>query len=91
MTTTRLADPWPAPPVTGPVDVEVSLPGSKSVTNRALVLAAIADAPSVVRGALRSRDTTLMADALTALGSSVDTTGDDWSVTPGAFRSDARI
>ena len=91
MTTTRLADPWPAPPVTGPVDVEVSLPGSKSVTNRALVLAAIADAPSVVLGALRSRDTTLMADALTALGSSVDTTGDDWSVTPGAFRSDARI
>jgi 3-phosphoshikimate 1-carboxyvinyltransferase len=89
--TARLADPWPAPPVTGPVDVEVSLPGSKSVTNRALVLAAIADAPSVVRGALRSRDTTLMADALTALGSSVDTTGDDWSVTPGAFRSDARI
>ena len=91
MTTTRLADPWPAPSVTGPVDVEVSLPGSKSVTNRALVLAAIADAPSVVRGALRSRDTTLMADALTALGSAVDTAGDDWSVTPGAFRSDARI
>ena len=91
MTTTRLADPWPAPPVTGPVDAEVSLPGSKSVTNRALVLAAIADAPSVVRRALRSRDTTLMADALTALGSRVDTTSDDWSVTPGAFRSDARI
>jgi 3-phosphoshikimate 1-carboxyvinyltransferase len=89
--TAGLADPWPAPQVTGPVDVEVSLPGSKSVTNRALVLAAIADAPSVVRRALRSRDTTLMADALTALGSSVDTTGDDWSVTPGAFRSDARI
>jgi 3-phosphoshikimate 1-carboxyvinyltransferase len=91
VTTARLADPWPAPPVTGPVDLEVSLPGSKSVTNRALVLAAIADGPSVVRGALRSRDTTLMADALTALGSVVDTTGDDWSVTPGEFRSDARI
>lgn len=91
MTTARLADPWPAPPVTGPVDVEVSLPGSKSLTNRALVLAAIADAPSVIRGALRSRDTTLMADALTALGSSVDTAGDDWTVTPGAFSSDARI
>ena len=91
MTTTRLADPWPAPPVTGPVDVEVSLPGSKSVTNRALVLAAIAESPSVVRGALRSRDTTLMADALTALGSPVDSTGDDWSVTPGELRSDAQI
>ena len=91
MTTTRLADPWPAPPVTGPVDVEVSLPGSKSVTNRALVLAAIADGPSEVRGALRSRDTTLMAHALTLLGSSVDSTGDDWSVTPGELRSDAHI
>ena len=91
MTTTRLADPWPAPPVTSPVDIEVSLPGSKSVTNRALVLAAIADGPSVVRGALRSRDTTLMAEALTALGSAVDTTGDDWSVNPGELRADARV
>jgi 3-phosphoshikimate 1-carboxyvinyltransferase len=73
------------------VDIEVSLPGSKSVTNRALVLAAIADGPSVVRGALRSRDTTLMAEALTALGSAVDTTGDDWSVNPGELRADARV
>jgi 3-phosphoshikimate 1-carboxyvinyltransferase len=73
------------------VDLEVSLPGSKSVTNRALVLASIAEAPSVVHGALRSRDTTLMADALTALGSPVDAAGNDWSVTPGPFRADARI
>jgi 3-phosphoshikimate 1-carboxyvinyltransferase len=91
VTTTRLADPWPAPPVTGPVDLEVSLPGSKSVTNRALVLAAISDGPSVVRGALRSRDTTLMARALTSLGSAVDITGDDWTVRPGELRSDARV
>jgi 3-phosphoshikimate 1-carboxyvinyltransferase len=91
VTTTRLADPWPAPPVTSPVDLEVSLPGSKSVTNRALVLAAIADGPSVVRGALRSRDTTLMAEALTALGSAVDTTGEDWSVNPGELRAAARV
>ena len=52
-----------------PVDAVVTLPGSKSLTNRALVLAALADGPSVVRRALRSRDTTLMAAALTALGS----------------------
>jgi 3-phosphoshikimate 1-carboxyvinyltransferase len=89
--TTRLADPWPAPSVAGPVDLEVGLPGSKSVTNRALVLAAIAEGPSVVRGALRSRDTTLMAEALTSLGSTVDTAGDDWAVTPGDFCSDARV
>lgn len=78
----RLADPWPAPVAHGPVSAVVSLPGSKSLTNRALVLAAIADGPSVVRRALRSRDTLLMAAALTALGARVDTTTGDWSVTP---------
>lgn len=76
------ADPWPAPTTTGPLEATVTLPGSKSLTNRALVLAALADGPSVVRRALRSRDTLLMAQALTALGASVDTCGDDWSVTP---------
>jgi 3-phosphoshikimate 1-carboxyvinyltransferase len=61
----------------------VSLPGSKSLTNRALVLAALADGPSVVRRALRSRDTELMAAALVTLGSAIDTSGDDWRVEPG--------
>ncbi len=69
----------------------MSLPGSKSLTNRALVLAAIADGPSVVRRALRSRDTLLMAGALSALGSRVDTSGDDWTVTPGPFVADAEV
>jgi 3-phosphoshikimate 1-carboxyvinyltransferase len=75
--------PWPVPRARGPVRLDVSLPGSKSLTNRALVLAALADAPSVVRRALRSRDTVLMAGALSALGATVDTTTDDWTVTPG--------
>ena len=79
-------DLWPAPVATGPVRATVALPGSKSLTNRALVLAAVADGPSTVRGALRSRDTELMAAALGALGATVDTAGDDWAVTPGAFR-----
>ena len=61
---------------------ELSLPGSKSLTNRALVLAALADGPSVVRRALRSRDTELMAGALAALGTRVDTSGGDWRVEP---------
>jgi 3-phosphoshikimate 1-carboxyvinyltransferase len=69
----------------------VSLPGSKSLANRALLLAAVADGPSVVRRALRSRDTLLMAGALTALGSTVDTDGDDWTVAPGAFDRDAAV
>src|SRR6476661_1031436 len=84
-------DPWPAPRASHPVEAVVSLPGSKSLTNRALVLAAISDGPSVVRGALRSRDTSLMAVALSSLGARVDTTGDDWAVTPGVFDSDAVV
>ncbi len=82
---------WPAPRASHPVDAVVSLPGSKSLTNRALVLAAIADRPSVVRRALRSRDTLLMASALTALGSTVDTAADDWEVRPGHFSGDASV
>jgi 3-phosphoshikimate 1-carboxyvinyltransferase len=71
--------------------VRVTLPGSKSITNRALLLGALATGPTVVRRALRSRDTTLMASALTALGAHVDTTDDDWAVTPGAFDRAAAI
>jgi 3-phosphoshikimate 1-carboxyvinyltransferase len=78
-------DLWPAPHAASPVDTTVSLPGSKSLTNRALVLAAVADGPGVVRRALRSRDTELMAAALTSLGAEVDTTGDDWKVSPGVW------
>ncbi len=83
------ADLWSAPVVRGPIDATVELPGSKSLTNRALVLAALSDGPSVVRRALRSRDTELMAAALTTLGSSVDTVGPDWSVTPGPLHAGA--
>jgi 3-phosphoshikimate 1-carboxyvinyltransferase len=82
---------WPAPRAAGPVDAVVSLPGSKSLTNRALLLAALADGPSVVRRALRSRDTLLMAAALTGLGSVVDTNGGDWAVTPGPFDRDVQV
>ncbi|MCW2758022.1 MAG: 3-phosphoshikimate 1-carboxyvinyltransferase [Nocardioidaceae bacterium] len=84
-------NPWPAPRAHQPVHAVVSLPGSKSLTNRELVLAAIADGSSVVRRALRSRDTELMARALTALGSHVDTSGDDWMVIPGPFDDDADV
>jgi 3-phosphoshikimate 1-carboxyvinyltransferase len=83
VTDAPIDDPWPAPRATSPVEARVALPGSKSLTNRALVLAALSDGPSVVRRALRSRDTELMAAALTALGSRVDTRSDDWAVEPG--------
>jgi 3-phosphoshikimate 1-carboxyvinyltransferase len=84
-------DPWPAPHADGPVRATVRLPGSKSLTNRALVLAALSSGPSVVRQALRSRDTELMAAALRELGTGVDTTGDDWKVTPGPLHGGARV
>jgi len=64
--------PWPAPTATTPVDAVVPVPGSKSLTNRALVLAALADGPSVVTGALRARDTVLMGAALAALGTGLE-------------------
>jgi 3-phosphoshikimate 1-carboxyvinyltransferase len=75
-------EPWAAPYAVRPVDGCLSLPGSKSLTNRALVLAALAEGPSVVRRALRSRDTLLMAAALRALGVAVDTSADDWTISP---------
>jgi 3-phosphoshikimate 1-carboxyvinyltransferase len=86
-----LPDPWPAPRAHRPVRATVSLPGSKSLTNRALVLAALSDGPSVVRRALRSRDTELMARALTSLGAMVDASGDDWHVVPGNLTGPATV
>jgi 3-phosphoshikimate 1-carboxyvinyltransferase len=82
---------WSAPAAAGPVDALVSLPGSKSMTNRALILAALSDGESLVRRPLRSRDTLLMAGALRALGASVDDTGTDWRVVPGELRGPATV
>jgi 3-phosphoshikimate 1-carboxyvinyltransferase len=61
--------PRPAP---GPIDAVVRIPGSKSITNRALLVAALADGDSELTGALHSDDTGYMATALTALGINVE-------------------
>jgi 3-phosphoshikimate 1-carboxyvinyltransferase len=63
---------WRAPEAAGPVRARVRPPGSKSVTNRALVLAALAAGPTVITNPLRARDTLLMAGALRALGSMIE-------------------
>ena len=77
---------WSAPTAHGALDAVVTLPGSKSLTNRYLVLAALADGPSRIAGALRSRDTELMASALTALGADGEPEADvAWRVTPGTL------
>ncbi len=79
---------WSAPRAQAPVDAVVTLPGSKSITNRALILAALADGPSTITGALRSRDADLMIAALRDLGIGVEEAGDATTlrVTPGPLR-----
>lgn len=78
-----LPAPWPAPRATAPVRGAVTMPGSKSVTNRALILAALASGPSTLRAPLRSRDTHLMAAALRALGVGIaEDASHGWLVTP---------
>ena len=81
-----LPTPWPAPHATGPARGVVRLPGSKSLTNRLLVLAALADGPSRLRKPLRARDTELMTAGLRALGTVVGDDGPDWVVSPRPLR-----
>lgn len=63
-----LPDPLEIQPLEHPPDTTVVLPGSKSITNRAMVCAALADGTSVITGALSSDDTHAMADCLGQLG-----------------------
>ncbi|MFC2777353.1 MAG: 3-phosphoshikimate 1-carboxyvinyltransferase [Pauljensenia sp.] len=58
------------------MDATVAIPGSKSITARALYLAAVAEAPSLVTGALDARDTRLFADALEVMGARIEDAGD---------------
>jgi 3-phosphoshikimate 1-carboxyvinyltransferase len=68
--------PWPAPHAAAPVRGRVSVPGSKSVTNRALLLAALSGGRATVSGAPASRDTALMVGALRALGVPIEVDGE---------------
>ncbi|QTX05217.1 3-phosphoshikimate 1-carboxyvinyltransferase [Agromyces archimandritae] len=77
---------WAAPVATGPVDAALAVPGSKSLTNRELVLAALADGPSLLRAPLHSRDTALMIEGLRALG-----TGFERVPGSGGFGEDLRV
>lgn len=74
--------PWLAPSAGAPVRATVRVPGSKSETNRALILAALADGPSTVEGGLLARDTELMMGALRNLGVRIEVQGDRWTITP---------
>ncbi|MDX6354665.1 MAG: 3-phosphoshikimate 1-carboxyvinyltransferase [Streptomyces sp.] len=93
---TAQTDPWRAPTAPGAVDATVTVPGSKSVTNRALVLAALSAEPGWLRRPLRSRDTVLMADALRAMGVQIDETvnpggGEAWRIIPAGLHGPATV
>ena len=62
---------WAAPTCDSGVDARLQLPGSKSLTNRELVLAALASTPTLLRRPLHSRDTSLMVDSLRSLGANI--------------------
>ncbi len=81
---------WPAPK--GKVfRATVNLPGSKSLTNRELLLSAIADSPTTLVAPLVSRDSKLMIAALESLGTKFEWRGDDLVITPGELTGGATI
>ncbi|MFJ4769117.1 3-phosphoshikimate 1-carboxyvinyltransferase [Streptomyces uncialis] len=96
---------WPAPLASGAVTATVQVPGSKSVTNRALVLSSIAAEPGWLRRPLRSRDTLLMASALRAMGVGIEETvsssstgapveageGEAWRIIPSGLHGPATV
>ena len=63
-------------PLAGPVRAEITVPGSKSITNRALILAALAEGETTLRGALWSEDTQVMVECLQELGFMVNVAAD---------------
>ena len=92
------SSPWAAPLGDSPVLATVEMPGSKSLTNRKLVLAALADSPSTLSAPLHSDDSDRMIDALRGLGTEIEELpgtgrfGTDLRITPPAtFRGDVTI
>lgn len=89
---------WAPPLARSAVAATVRLPGSKSMTNRALILAALADTPTTIVGPLQARDTDLMAGAIVALGATVEPGSPAdadglarWAVTPGRVGGQAFV
>ncbi len=85
------AELWTAPHASSPLDATVDVPGSKSLTARYLILAAVASTPSQISGGLVSRDSSLMIEALRTLGYTVDEAGDRWLIGPGRPRGGVTV
>ena len=96
-TMSEFQNPWPAPLATRPLSATVTIPGSKSLSNRYLILAAMGRRPVTLVGLLRSRDTDLMMGALRSLGVEFQVDPDDETtvrVTPpssGRFTGDVDV
>lgn len=92
LTATRPLRPWTAPTASDPVSTTLRLPGSKSLTARALVLSGLATGPSTIARPLRARDTELMANGLRAMGAHVSISDDErWLVRPHPLVGPAHI
>ena len=76
-----LPDPFPIQPIDRPIDATIYVPGSKSITNRALLLAALADGVSTLHNALISEDSTIFAECLRQLGFTVEQSADSQATT----------
>ena len=82
---------WAAPSTQNQLAAAISLPGSKSLTNRELVLSALASKPTTLRGLLISRDSSLMIEALKDLGTEIEVSGTTAVVTPRPLSGPAKI
>jgi 3-phosphoshikimate 1-carboxyvinyltransferase len=82
---------WLAPVAAGPASARIVLPASKSITNRALVLAALSGGRATIANPLQARDTRLAAAALRAMGSGITADGTGWVVTPGQPAAGSRV
>lgn len=86
-----MIDLWSSPVRENALNWQVSIPGSKSLTNRWLILAAIADSPSEIQLPLRARDTDLMMGAISALGARVEVFEGRVQITPGRLSGSAQV
>lgn len=86
-----MIDLWSSPVRENALNWQVSIPGSKSLTNRWFILAAIADSPSEIQLPLRARDTDLMMGAISALGARVEVFEGRVQITPGRLSGSAQV
>ena len=91
MTDKSYSRPWAAPLAKSAISAQVSIPGSKSLTNRELVLSALASGPSEILNPLESRDSSLMIQALGQLGSEIESTPNSIRITPKPISGPAQI